>query len=79
VPYQRRLENSPPKKVPKKEFTPGFAPSRCSVPEEEMTLPFLVDGPADLDFVEVFLAFRVLVVVLANACRDVCAGLGACA
>jgi hypothetical protein len=68
----------PPKKVAKKEellvFTPCFAPL-CPVPEEEMTLPFLVDGPADA----LALAFLclVLVVVLANAFRGVYAGAGA--
>lgn len=83
MPYQRRLENSPPKKVAKKEellvFTPVLAPSPCLVPEEEIALPFLVDGPTDLDFVEAFLAFLVLEVVLTNAFRGVCAGVGACA
>ncbi len=48
------------------------------MPEEGLTLPFLIDGPTDLDFEEV-LAFLVLVFVLANAFREVCAGVGVCA
>jgi hypothetical protein len=80
-PYQRRFANSPPKNVAKKEelvFTPPiFAPFPV-VPEEGMTLLFLVDGPTDLGFVEV-LAFLWLVVVLANAFREVYAGIGVCA
>jgi hypothetical protein len=75
VPYQRRFEQSPPRKVAKKEellvFAPVFAPFR--VPEEEETaLPFLVDGPTDAPALALWCLL--LVVVLANVFRDVCAG-----